>query len=125
MTISPAVVNQVVEVSYVYCGEGYSFENCTGNPVSVNYVGNFNRQNQNNPYSNTYNLGWRQNPNFSWSNQNQPAAALVARRNRHNHQDFTKQIKGKWTQTIINLVHLKFCLRNTSWKMKQLSKAKL
>ena len=40
----------------------------------VNYVGNFNRQNQSNPYLNTYNTGWRQHPNFSWSNHNQHAA---------------------------------------------------
>ncbi|KAK8690650.1 hypothetical protein V6N13_074181 [Hibiscus sabdariffa] len=31
-------------------------------------VGNYNRS-ENNPYSNTYNPGWRQHPNFSWSNQ--------------------------------------------------------
>ncbi|KAH9751859.1 hypothetical protein KPL71_014474 [Citrus sinensis] len=36
----------------------------------------FYRQNQDNPYSNTYNPGWRQHPNFSWSYQNQSAAAL-------------------------------------------------
>ncbi|KAH9680360.1 hypothetical protein KPL71_026519 [Citrus sinensis] len=33
----------------------------------------FNRQNQDNPYSNTHNPGWRQYPNFSWSYQNQTA----------------------------------------------------
>ncbi|KAK9007289.1 hypothetical protein V6N11_051118 [Hibiscus sabdariffa] len=35
---------------------------------SASYVGNYNR-NANNPYSNTYNPGWRQHPNFSWGNQ--------------------------------------------------------
>ncbi|KAH9768947.1 hypothetical protein KPL71_011805 [Citrus sinensis] len=35
-----------------------------------------NRQNQDNPYSNTHNPGWRQHPNFSWSNQNQPVVAF-------------------------------------------------
>ncbi|KAJ9159609.1 hypothetical protein P3X46_025106 [Hevea brasiliensis] len=42
----------------------------------MNYVkngGNFNQRQPNNPYSNTYNPGWRNYPNFSWSNQqNQP-----------------------------------------------------
>ena len=33
----------------------------------VNQVNDFNRQ-RNNPYSNTYNPGWRQHPNFQWSN---------------------------------------------------------
>ena len=43
-----------------------------GNPFAqssygqANYVSNFQRQN--NPYSNTYNPGWRNHPNFSWSN---------------------------------------------------------
>ncbi|KAK9045672.1 hypothetical protein V6N11_051581 [Hibiscus sabdariffa] len=34
---------------------------------SACYVGNYNRS-ANNPYSNTYNPGWRQHPNFSWGN---------------------------------------------------------
>lgn len=33
----------------------------------VNYAQNYQRQ-QNNAFSNTYNLGWRNYPNFSWSN---------------------------------------------------------
>ena len=62
-------------MSCVYCGEGHLFDNCPGNPTSVNYVGSFNRQNQDNPYSNTYNPGWRQHRNFSWSYHNQTVAA--------------------------------------------------
>ncbi|XP_052299278.1 uncharacterized protein LOC127902988 [Citrus sinensis] len=54
MTSTPAAVKQVAELSCVYCGEEHVFDNCPGNPASVNYVGNFNRQPQNNPYSNTY-----------------------------------------------------------------------
>ncbi|KAG8502906.1 hypothetical protein CXB51_000531 [Gossypium anomalum] len=34
----------------------------------LNYIGN-NPRSQNNPYSNTYNAGWRNNPNFSWGGQ--------------------------------------------------------
>ena len=67
-TTAPATVNQVAEVSCVYCGEGHLYDNCPRNSASVNYVGNFNRQNQSNPFLNTYNLGWRHRPNFSWSN---------------------------------------------------------
>ncbi|KAH9667508.1 hypothetical protein KPL70_021064 [Citrus sinensis] len=73
ITTAPATVNQVAEISCVYCGGGHLFDNCPGNPTSVNYVDNFNRQNQDNPYSNIYNPGWRQHPNFSWSYQNQTA----------------------------------------------------
>ena len=50
MTSTPAVVKQVAELSCVYCGEERDFDNCLGNLASVNYVGNFNRQPQNNPY---------------------------------------------------------------------------
>ena len=34
----------------------------------LNYMGN-NSRSQNNPYSNTYNAGWRNHPNFSWGGQ--------------------------------------------------------
>ncbi|XP_075518303.1 uncharacterized protein LOC142552412 [Primulina tabacum] len=37
--------------------------------VPVNQVGVHNRP-RNDPYSNTYNPGWRQHPNFSWGGQN-------------------------------------------------------
>ncbi|KAG8486099.1 hypothetical protein CXB51_019413 [Gossypium anomalum] len=35
----------------------------------VNYMGNNNFRSQNNPYSNTYNTGWKNRPNFSWGGQ--------------------------------------------------------
>ncbi|XP_022846278.1 uncharacterized protein LOC111369022 [Olea europaea var. sylvestris] len=42
----------------------------------VNYAQNFQRQ-QNNPFSNTFNPGWRNHPNFSWSsNQGQGQGGL-------------------------------------------------
>ncbi|XP_044468620.1 uncharacterized protein LOC123198100 [Mangifera indica] len=34
----------------------------------VNFL-NYNQRGQGNPYSNTYNPGWRNHPNFAWSNQ--------------------------------------------------------
>ncbi|XP_039132333.1 uncharacterized protein LOC120269114 [Dioscorea cayenensis subsp. rotundata] len=55
-------------------GPHQSFECPTGNSFSqmmtveqAQYVGNFNRQ-QDNPYSNRYNPGWRNHPNLSWKN---------------------------------------------------------
>ena len=74
MTTAPVTVNQVAEVSCVYCREWHLFNEGPGNPASVNYVGSFIKQNQDNPYSNTHNPGWRQYPNFSWSYQNQTVA---------------------------------------------------
>jgi hypothetical protein len=41
----------------------------------ANYVGHNNYPPKNNPFSNTYNPGWRNHPNFSWSN-NQNALNL-------------------------------------------------
>ncbi|XP_062075805.1 uncharacterized protein LOC133779924 [Humulus lupulus] len=37
----------------------------------INIMGNFNRQ-ANNPFSNTYNPGWRNHPNFLWRNNQSP-----------------------------------------------------
>ncbi|MCI84733.1 hypothetical protein A2U01_0106011, partial [Trifolium medium] len=53
------------EVACVYCGGGHLFADCPGNPISVNYVANYNKNN--NPYSATYNPGWKNHPNFSWT----------------------------------------------------------
>lgn len=71
----PSIVEQVIlesgraaanAISCVFYGGDHLFEECPNNLASVNYVGNFNGDN--NPYSNTYNPGWRQHPNVSWSN---------------------------------------------------------
>ena len=43
MIIALTTINQIVEVSCAYCREEHRFDNCPGNPTSVNYVGNFNR----------------------------------------------------------------------------------
>ncbi|KAK8632721.1 hypothetical protein V6N13_073104 [Hibiscus sabdariffa] len=45
------------------CHGNHHERECPSNQESIKYVGNHN------PYSNTYNQGWRQHPNFSWGNQ--------------------------------------------------------
>ena len=80
MNVAGATAEQSAAVSCVYCGDGHSFDSCPSNPASVCYVGNFNKNN--NPFSNTYNQGWRQHPNFSWSNQ---GVNLYPTPNRPNH----------------------------------------
>jgi hypothetical protein len=57
------VVSDSAEVACVYYGDAQLFEDCSTNPVCANYVGNFSI---NNPYSSTYNPGWKNHPNFSW-----------------------------------------------------------
>ncbi|MCI28327.1 hypothetical protein A2U01_0049527, partial [Trifolium medium] len=70
------VVTDSAEVACVYCGGGHLFEDCPGNPVSVNYVANYSKHN--NPYSATYSPGWKNHPNFSWTApQNQQKAPDV------------------------------------------------
>lgn len=57
-----------------FCQGNHRSEDCkVGNPFmqsnieQAQFVGNFNEQ-QNNPYSNTYNLEWCNHPNLSWRN---------------------------------------------------------
>ncbi|KAG8493031.1 hypothetical protein CXB51_010401 [Gossypium anomalum] len=54
-------------------GGGVPIEYPPFNPTTeeeqVNYMGNNNFKSQNNPYSNTYDAGWKNHPNFSWGGQ--------------------------------------------------------
>ena len=65
------VMTQTAAESCVYCGEEHTFDQCPSNPASIFYVGNQASQGnpKNNPFSNTYNPGWRNHPNFSWKGQ--------------------------------------------------------
>ncbi|PIN22518.1 DNA-directed DNA polymerase [Handroanthus impetiginosus] len=47
--------------------ESHPSDQCPHSVESIQFVSNA-RKPQNNPYSNTYNPGWRQHPNFSWNN---------------------------------------------------------
>ncbi|XP_073120170.1 uncharacterized protein [Henckelia pumila] len=67
---------RIQEVWYEKCGAEHFMKYCqTSNPSyqpdggMVNHVGNQNRP-RNDPFSNTYNPGWRQHPNFLWGGQN-------------------------------------------------------
>ncbi|KAL0433648.1 UNVERIFIED_CONTAM: hypothetical protein Slati_2699100 [Sesamum latifolium] len=62
------------------CGQmGYLSQDCqVGNSHIVNEDANFvshSGRSNFNPYSNTYNPGWRSHPNFSWSNNQQQGPA--------------------------------------------------
>ncbi|KAG9458341.1 hypothetical protein H6P81_002849 [Aristolochia fimbriata] len=67
--------NPVVASICGLCGEGHADHDCQGNiyalnsmPEQTNFVGNSRRMD---PYSNNYNPGWKNHPNFSWTNANQ------------------------------------------------------
>ncbi|XP_050233798.1 uncharacterized protein LOC126682206 [Mercurialis annua] len=64
----------IPQITCCLCGGNHVMEDCSMNNAHVvqgmeqaNYVANQGRG-QNNPYSNTYNPGWKNHPNFSWSN---------------------------------------------------------
>lgn len=61
----PAI--QSLFVACELCGGNHLKEQCPSNVESIQYVANFNRQ-QNNPHSNFYNPGWKNHPNVSWIN---------------------------------------------------------
>lgn len=64
-------VNAVNMVAYKcqWCGEGHLTKECFNDLELVNFVRTYNRQ-HNNPYSNRYNPGQKNHPNFVWrSNQ--------------------------------------------------------
>ncbi|KAL0341410.1 UNVERIFIED_CONTAM: hypothetical protein Sradi_4657800 [Sesamum radiatum] len=73
------------------CGQiGHSSQDCqVGNPSIVhedaNFVSNGGRSNFN-PYSNTYNPGWRSHPNFSWSNNQQQGPLDLFHHDSHLHK---------------------------------------
>jgi hypothetical protein len=71
------VISDSTEVACVYCGGAHLYEECPANPVSANYVNNFNKNN--NPYNKRYNPGLRNHLNFSWGNvQNQQKVPVVS-----------------------------------------------
>ena len=62
-------------VSCEECGGGHAIDSCPGNQESVQFVANYNRQ-PNDSYSNVYNLGWRNHPNFSWKQNEDQTSQL-------------------------------------------------
>ena len=59
-----------------YCGGAHMNDNCT-NVEQAQFMTNFNRQQQqSNPFSNTYNAGWRNHPKFSWKDQGSNARPI-------------------------------------------------
>ncbi|KAL4378750.1 hypothetical protein GQ457_02G023750 [Hibiscus cannabinus] len=64
----PSDVREAKALSCVHCEGNHHATDCPVMHEQASYLGNYNR-NSNNPYSNTYNPGWRQHLNFSWNNQ--------------------------------------------------------
>ncbi|GAU32930.1 hypothetical protein TSUD_152910 [Trifolium subterraneum] len=76
----PMQAKVVQDVKCNFCGQGHANGECfpAGSEEAM-YLGNFKKNDpNNNPYSNTYNKGWRDHPNFGWGenqNQSQPQAS--------------------------------------------------
>lgn len=68
LTINPTTTASAIQPGCEICGtQGHTIAECTllaeTSSDKVNYA-------QGNPYSNTYNHGWRNHPNFSYKNNN-------------------------------------------------------
>ncbi|KAE8661092.1 DNA-directed RNA polymerase V subunit 5C-like [Hibiscus syriacus] len=74
---------KTTSLACLLCQGNHHESECPTNHESINFVGNYNRG-SNNPYSNTYNAGWRQHPNFSWENQGAHNANQPTRQQNHN-----------------------------------------
>ncbi|KAK8510799.1 hypothetical protein V6N12_009641 [Hibiscus sabdariffa] len=79
----PSDVREAKALSCVHCKGNHNATDCPVMHEQASYLGNFNR-NLNNPYSNTYNPGWRQHPNFSWNNQSGTNASSSSRQQNMN-----------------------------------------
>nr|XP_027082257.1 uncharacterized protein LOC113704565 [Coffea arabica] len=61
--------NQGVVVTCSTTCSGDHDDSMCSSSEQVQYINNYNRPPQNNLYSNTYNPGWRNHPNFGWKDQ--------------------------------------------------------
>ncbi|XP_062088678.1 uncharacterized protein LOC133795238 [Humulus lupulus] len=75
------------------CGGPHAYEQCQYADVNnmpmeqAQAIGNFPQQSNNNPYSNSFNQGWRNHPNFSWKNDQQGQSS-------NQQQSFQQQPQG-------------------------------
>jgi hypothetical protein len=65
------------------------------NLENVNMLNNFNRP-QNNPYSQSYNPGWRNHPNFSYKNNQDTVSQNVPQQQSFAPRQFEPQIPQKY-----------------------------
>lgn len=84
-------VNTTASVSCVQCGEGHLYDMCPYNPQSVCYV-------QNNPYSKTYNPGWRNHPNFGWGGNQAQTQGNGQQPQRNNNPVYNQGVQGHQAQ---------------------------
>ncbi|PIN17626.1 DNA-directed DNA polymerase [Handroanthus impetiginosus] len=99
-------VNQVqhTPVTCEDCGESHPSEQCPHSVEFIQFVSNF-RKPQNNPYSNTYNPGWRQHPNFSWNNnQGQGSAPRFQQSGQQQVQRPMQEKKPSLEETLIQFM---------------------
>ncbi|KMS97498.1 hypothetical protein BVRB_5g126420 [Beta vulgaris subsp. vulgaris] len=87
------------------CGGAHLTNECI-NVEQAQFVSNFNRPPNNDPYSNTFNPGWRNHPNFSWRNQGQQNANVNSQIPPGFHQKQPQQeIRPSWELAIEKLAN--------------------
>ncbi|CAJ2642480.1 unnamed protein product [Trifolium pratense] len=65
-SLAEANASQVQEVKCDFCHGPHANGMCSPEAGEVNYAGGYQK---NNPYSNTYNPGWKDHPDLQWGNQ--------------------------------------------------------
>ncbi|PIN17864.1 DNA-directed DNA polymerase [Handroanthus impetiginosus] len=99
-------VNQVqhTPVTCDECGESHPSDQCPHSVESIQFVSNA-RKPQNNPYSSTYNPGWRQHPNFSRNNnQGQGSAPRFQQGVQHQVQQPIQEKKPSLEETLMQFM---------------------
>ncbi|XP_034203729.1 uncharacterized protein LOC117618238 [Prunus dulcis] len=100
---------QSTNLSCEFCAGPHHGNECGASPFTspseqVNQVSDFNRQ-RNNPYSNTYNPGWKNHPNFSWSNNQNvqgPPPGFTPQEKKHGLDDIITQLAGNVNTLSVN-----------------------
>ena len=138
-------ISKIQSVTCDFCQGNHDSLDCqVGNTfapsnTNANYVSNYGRpqqfSNNNNPYSNTYNPGWRNHPNLQWGNQNQQKAPQfekqpstledklnqIMQENQRQHQETQRQLQEIVKSNDARFNHQEAAVRNLEKQVGQMS----
>jgi hypothetical protein len=103
--ISPSQQAAQIQVCAVCSQFDHTTETCplysSVDQEQVNYVGQNSYPPKNNPYSNTYNPGWRNHPNFSWNNNQNALNLQGQQRNSQQAAELVQESKKSDLESIV------------------------
>ncbi|CAJ2674991.1 unnamed protein product [Trifolium pratense] len=99
---SQAQVMAAQDLKCDFCGQGHANGECfPEGSEEAKYLANFKRSNPNhNPYSNTYNPGWRDHPNFGWGGNQGSFQSQQQSSSQNSQQRKPSQLEDTLTQFI-------------------------